>query len=332
MKQKIHINLPPGFFETDELEPVWDRLEQLGSVTRSSCNQPAELAPHLPGKDAILMWAWPAIDEAMLAAAPELRIGAFLNVSPKTAALFLEKGLPVSEARHGWSPAVAELALGLALNGLRRISEHHLALRRGEEHWVSRIPADVDPRERQLTGRSVGIVGFGGVGRRLVELLAPFRTDLRIFDPYVPEEAMRAVSARKVSLGELLSESDVVILCAANTGETCHLLDAAALAALRRDAVLVNVARASLVDTGALVERLRKGDLIALSDVFDEEPLGKDSVLRELPNFYGTPHRAGGIRESAVRILTMLVDDLEAFFQGRPLRYELRPEAMRSIT
>jgi len=87
--------------------------------------------------------------------------------------------------------------------------------------------------------------------------------------------------------------------------------------------VLVNVARAALVDTGALVDRLRRGDLYAAIDVFDKEPLEADSPLRDIPNAFLTPHRAGGILASVQRTVSWLADDLEAHLAGRPRTYAL---------
>lgn len=118
-------------------------------------------------------------------------------------------------------------------------------------------------------------------------------------------------------------------LCAANTYEARHLIGRHEINALRRNAVLVNVGRAWLVDTAALVKRLRKGDLIAMLDVFDKEPLAKNSPLRKLPNAYLTPHRAGGIVESVHRGLDMLVSDLEAFLDGREMTCALDSKSAR---
>jgi len=200
-------------------------------------------------------------------------------------------------------------------------------MRRAEERWVTHFPADIDPLERELTGMHVGIVGFGGIGQRLAELLRPFHVTLRIYDPFIPESIAQQHNARQVPLLELVRESDVVVLCAANTQEARHLVDREVIAALKPDAVLVNVGRSMLVDTQALLERLEKGDLIAMLDVFDQEPLEPDAPLRRLPNAYLTPHRAGGLYSSIGRALTMLTDDLEAFLTGKERRYAVT-EAM----
>ncbi|MCX7934573.1 MAG: hypothetical protein N3A66_04845, partial [Planctomycetota bacterium] len=100
-----------------------------------------------------------------------------------------------------------------------------------------------------------------------------------------------------------------------------HLLDAEEIASLKPGCVLVNIGRSMLINMPALVKRLRQNDLIAMLDVFDQEPLPKDSVLRTLPNVYLTPHRAGGLVESVVRAFDMLISDLEAALAGRKRRY-----------
>lgn len=324
---RLLINLPPTFFTTPYLRAHFERLEGMADVRKTSHDTQEQIAPDLAWAEAVLMWAWPNLDDALLAQAPALRFVGQINTTQTTVRACLERGLAVSEVRHCWSPAVAEMALALILCGLRKVSDYHAAMRRAEEKWVEQFPADIDPLERELTGRPVGIVGFGGIGQRLAELLQPFRVTLRIYDPYLPEEVARRYGAQPVTLLELIRESDVVVLCAANTPGAEHLIGAREIATFRKDAVLVNVGRAMLVDMAALEERLRRGDLIAMLDVFDHEPLEADSPLRALPNAYLTPHRAGGVLGSVERALTMLTDDLEAFLDGRKRRYAVT-EAM----
>jgi phosphoglycerate dehydrogenase-like enzyme len=223
--------------------------------------------------------------------------------------------------RLAWSPAVAEMALILVMSGLRQTSANHIAMTRGTEHWVRNIPGDIDARERQLAGRAVGIVGFGGIGQHLAKLMQPFEVRLRVYDPFLPVEVAAQFNAEQVELMELVQKSEVVVLCAANTEEARHLFDATAINALRKDAVLVNVGRSMLIDMQALQARLQKGDLIAMLDVFDQEPLPLDSPLRSLPNIYLTPHAAGAILESMQRVLAWLADDLEAHLNGQPRKY-----------
>ena len=115
----------------------------------------------------------------------------------------------MSVGRSACSPAVAELALGLVRPTLRRISDFHAEMRAGTEPWVKDFPADIDARERQLTGRSVGIIGLGQIGSRLSELLAPFRVALRCYDPYVPALVETDALVRRLTRGDLHAAIDV---------------------------------------------------------------------------------------------------------------------------
>ena len=322
-KTNLLVNLPPGFFETPVLKPVFGRLSRSADLRLRSHNTAEEIEADLSWAEAVMMWSWPVWTEGLLDKAPRLRFAGHIDITQRGAKVALAHGLAVSVTRRGFSPAVAEMALGLILSTLRKTSTHHAAMRTGVEHWVQKFPDDIDPDERQLTGRAVGIVGFGAVGRRLAELLAPFGCPLSIHDPFLPEGVAQGFAARRASLLELIEQSDVVVLCAASNDGTRHLIGASEIAAFRRSAVFVNVARAALVDTAALIARLQQGDMYAALDVFDHEPLAPDAVLRRLPNVYLTPHRAGGILESVERIMSGLADDLEAHLENRPRSHAL---------
>ena len=327
----ILVNLPPGFFSLPALVPAFERLAALGEVRRTSHDTAEPFGPDLAWADAVLIWAWPVYTEAMLEAAPRLVFSGNLDITQAGARAALARGLPVSVSRGGFSPTVAEFALTLILTTLRRTTAHQEAMRAGDDVWIRSFPTGIDPCERELTGRSVGIVGLGQIGRRLAELLRPFRCDLRVVDPFVTDEVLAAHDARRAGLEEMLRASDVVVLCAASNAGTRHLLGAREIGMLRPDAVLVNVARAALVDTPALTERLQRGDLFAALDVFDREPLEKDSPLRAMPNVFLTPHRAGVTVAAARRIFEWLVDDLEAVVGGRERRHPLTEAMLPSL-
>lgn len=333
MAEKINllVNLPPGFYRVPQLRPIFRRLGASASLRKRSHNTADEIRKDLAWADAVLMWSWPKLLPELLDAAPRLRFLGHLDLTQKAAKVALERGLAVSVSRSGFSPAVAEMALTLVLTSLRRTSDYHAAMRKGSETWITSFPDEIDPLERELTGRSVGIIGFGRIGRRLGELLQPFHPRLRIADPYVTAEAAAAAGAEKVELDELLRTSEVVVLCAASNPGSKHLLGAKQIRSLPKHALLVNVARAALVDTDALVARLKKGDLFAAIDVFDQEPLPKSHPLRKLPNAYLSPHRAGGLMASVERILNYLVDDLEAHLAGRERRYALTEAMIPSL-
>ena len=122
-----------------------------------------------------------------------------------------------------------------------------------------------------------------------------------------------------------------MVLCAANNEGARRLVGVDEIAAFRPNAVLVNVGRSMLVDMPALQKRIEKGDLIAMLDVYDNEPLELEHPLRKLSNAYLTPHRAGGIMESVERALVMLADDLEAFVNGKSLKYAVTEKMLSSF-
>ena len=327
----ILVNLPGGFFEHPALEPQFARLRKLGTVTCTSHDTADQIRGDLASAEAVIMWSWPPLTDELLDQAPKLKYRGQLDIDQAAAATGLKRGVPISLSRAGWSPAVSEMALTLMLACLRRTSDYHAAMRAGTESWVDAFPTDIDVRERQLTGRRVGIVGLGRIGKRLAELLGPFGVELRVSDPYIPQEALDKFNAKRVDIDTLCKESEIVVLCAAANEGTKHLIGQTQLDLMPADAVLLNVARSALVDMDALTNRLKRGDLIAAVDVFDTEPLPADSPLRQLPNLYLTPHRAGGLMESVQRCIGWLVDDLEATLAGKPQQHALVEPMLASL-
>jgi len=327
IKKNVLVNLPPSFFTQPQLKKQFARIGKLGAVRKRSYNAPDEISGDLKWADAAVMWSWPVFSKDFLQQAGGLEFLGQINTSATTARACLELGIAHSEARHCWSPAVAEMALTLILAGLRNTSTFHMQMRTGKESWINDFPADIDPMERQLSGRTVGIVGFGAIGQRLAQLLAPFNVNLMVHDPFLPAAVAQKYNATMVKVPQLAKNAEVIVLCAANTDNARHVFGAKEIASLRKGAVLVNVGRSLLVDMDALTGRLEQGDIIAMLDVFEKEPLEKNSKLRKLPNAFLTPHRAGGILESVERALDMLITDLESHLSGKPIRYRVT-EAM----
>ncbi|MCW8130998.1 MAG: hypothetical protein KIS92_11670 [Planctomycetota bacterium] len=330
-KPNLLVNLPGGFFASPILKAAFARLRARAKLRFRSHDTQDQIAPDLAWADAVIMWSWPRYTPELLAAAPRLRFGGHLDIAQSSARLALERGMAVSVSRKGFSPAVSEMALALILGTLRKTSDYHAAMRAGREPWVTKFPDEIPADERQLTGRRVGIIGFGAVGQRLGELLAPFHCTLRVYDPHLPAEVLARFNAEGVPLKALLKQSEIVVVSAASNEGSRKLIGRAEIAALPKGAVFVNVARAALVDTAALVARLKKGDLYAALDVFDREPLERNHPLRKLPNAYLTPHRAGGLNESVARILGYLVDDFEAHLDGRPRQHPLLERMIPSL-
>ncbi len=212
-------------------------------------------------------------------------------------------------ATDAYSDAVAEHVLALALAGRRRLADCARATT-----W------DPGLEGRPLRGATVLIVGAGGIGRALIGLLQPFDADvLAVTRSGTPVDGARlTVTADRV--GELWSEAEIVVLAAPATAATRHLVDAAALRAMRSDAWLINVARGSLVDTDALVAALDAGEIAgAALDVTEPEPLPDGHPLWRHPRALVTPHVANPASGIPAALAHRVVDNVARFATGRPL-------------
>ncbi|MBE5971623.1 MAG: phosphoglycerate dehydrogenase [Lachnoclostridium sp.] len=178
--------------------------------------------------------------------------------------------------------AVAEFALTLILSVMKNLPRYDVAVREGK--W-SRYPM------RELTGKTVGLVGFGRIGRRLAELLAGFGVTILAYDPFINEEAAKERNVQAAGLEEVLAKSDVISLHLPSTEETHHLINAESIAKMKDGAYLINTARGALVDEQALYEALVSGKLSGASlDVFEKEPVTAENPLFGLENTVLAPH------------------------------------------
>jgi phosphoglycerate dehydrogenase-like enzyme len=226
-------------------------------------------------------------------------------------------GLRVIDTSHASSWPTAEWALALALIGLRNAGA---LFRRIIAHQPA-FPGGVRPRSgpgydgAELGGKRVGMIGFGHLGRRLTELLRPFQADILAFDPYVPREL---ASAYGVAFGPLpaVMERDIVFSLVPLTPGTTRMIGAKELDLLRPGSVFVNVSRGAVVDSDALLARLRHGDVIACLDVFDPDPVPVDSPIVDLPNVFLSPHVAGVTEESRRRFFELMVAEIIRHLDG----------------
>ena len=227
-------------------------------------------------------------------------------------------GVVVTFAPGRNAQAAAEFTVGLVLAAMRRIPESDGDLRRGV--WRGDNYA-LDRVGTELGAATVGLVGYGAIGRMVARILQGFGATAIASDPYADPQALRSDGVTAVAFDELLERSDVVSLHARYTPETHHLLDAAALARMKPGAVLVNGARGGLLDYAPLPDLLRSGRLGAVAvDVYDVEPPGQDHPLLHAPNVVLSPHLAGATRQTAERAAAIVADDVAAFLDGRSPR------------
>ncbi len=175
---------------------------------------------------------------------------------------------------------------------------------------------------RDLHHSTVGIVGFGGVGRRVAEVIAPFKTRILATDMFPVDKPAHVAELWPADrLDEMLSQCDVVILCLPLNSQTKWMFDRARFARFKPGAIFLNMARGKLVVEEALVEALVSGRLFAAgADVAAEEPLSPESKLWELPNMLLTPHVAGQSARRSDNMTNFFCDNLRRFLNGAPLR------------
>ena len=260
------------------------------------------------------------VSRAVFAALPELALVAVARGGPVNVDMAAARahGVPVVNAPGRNASAVAEFTIAAILAQTRSITRGHDALRRGI--WEGALYR-ADHAGEELCDLSVGVVGYGHVGTRVVRLLRAFGARVLVCDPYVqlsPADAADAVE--RVALDDLLRRSDVVTLHPRVTPETTGMIGAEALAAMKPGSVLVNTARGAILNEAALCDALGRGHLRgAMLDTFAQEPPAPDSPLLRLPNVTLTPHVAGASQRTVRRAAAQIAEDIRRWLQARPL-------------
>jgi phosphoglycerate dehydrogenase-like enzyme len=231
------------------------------------------------------------------------------------------RGIRVVDTTNASSYPVAEWALAMALIALRNAGSlyRHMI---GDEIY-RQPPTDLGYVRGELTGKRVGLIGCGIIGRRFLELLQPFRCEVRVYDPYLAREVADIYDLLVTDLPTMLTESELVVCLAPLTPKTRGMLGSRELDLLQPGSAFVNVSRGAIVDSAALIARLSVGDITAALDVFDPEPVPAGSPIRKMPNVFLTPHIAGVTLASGPRGFRLMVDELERFFAGYEPLFEL---------
>jgi phosphoglycerate dehydrogenase-like enzyme len=209
---------------------------------------------------------------------------------------------------------VAEMALGMAISLARNIHGEHAAFLRGEEKWLF----DGNGESELLTGSTVGILGFGDLGRALWRLLAPFGARVQAHDPWQPDGHLRRAGVEPVGFERLMRENRFVFVMATITTENKGLIDAKALSWMQPRANLILVSRAAAADFPALCAAAAEGRVRVATDVFPVEPLPADDPIRAVPGMLFSPHRAGALEFALQEIGVRCVEDIDLIAKGLP--------------
>jgi phosphoglycerate dehydrogenase-like enzyme len=295
------------------------RLSEQAGLDIAICNagEPGLFVELL--RDAEVLWhVLEPVTEAHVREASNLRLIQKIGVGVNTIDVDAARrhGVAVCNLPGTNSRAVAELTIALMLACLRRVPAHDREMRSGG--WSS-DPA-VQDEIGELGGRTVGLVGYGAVARALTPILCAF--GCRVL--YTARSPKPDAEAEWRDLGGLLRECDVVSLHAPLSAETESMLDEAAIAGMKRGAILVNTARGALVDEQALVAALRCGHLRAAGlDVFQTEPLPGDSPLQKLPSVVLSPHAGWLTPETFDRSFALAAENCRRLAAGEPLLHRV---------
>ena len=312
MKPKIWYMWDPGPAVREKLEPVADLV--IGGSLET-----------LPGVDAVVINN--IIDASATffdQAGPSLRavcrpgIGIDnVNLQDATA-----RGILVINTPDAPTESTAEHAVALLMAMAKRVVVGHNQVTRWDRTNTLGL---------ELKDRTLGVVGYGRIGRRVVEICgAGLRMKVLVFDPFLPAsvEINQHGAERVNSLQELLERSDVLTLHCPSTPETYHLIGKKELHTLRKGAYLVNASRGPVLDEAALIEALSEGHLAgAAMDVFDPEPPAPDNPLLTMPNVIATPHIASSTDRGVYLMSHGVADQLLQLFQGERPPHICNPEA-----
>jgi phosphoglycerate dehydrogenase-like enzyme len=288
----------------------------------------------LAGTDALITtWDSPYLSIEAIKQMPSVRIIAHCGGEVKNRfdpSLF--RKLVIVNTPGPMSRPTAELGAALLLYSARNIDHYRDALRKKSNQIYKDVHITGGGAE-SLLGREVGMIGFGRIGRALVEMLRGFDVRWRIYDPFAPREQAVGLPVQFDSLNGVLRRSSLLILTAAATEKTSHLLNRERLGLLQDGATVINIARGSLIDLAALTREVKSGRLRCALDVTDpEEPLPVGHPLRSLPGAMVTPHIGGSGRNTRGEMADAAMDELHRFFNGEEVQQRVTKNMLSRMT
>lgn len=305
-------------------EPERQRIAELVEIvgpaqTADSIRQNLDL---LHDVDVIFSgWGCPTLDKAFLDAAPNLKLilyGAG-SIRAFTTEEFWGRGITICSAWGANAVPVSEYTLAAILFGLKSVWQH-AALVRAERRF-QRLPV------AGAYGSTVGLVSLGMIGRLVAARLKTFEVNVIAYDPFVTAEQGATLGVEMVSLDEVFRRGDVVSVHTPWLPETVGLITGSHIASMKPYSTFINTSRGAVIREGEMIEALaQRPDLWAVLDVTYPEPPPPDSPLYTLPNVLLTPHIAGSVGEECRRQGRYMIEELERYLAGQPLRWAVTKE------
>ena len=241
---------------------------------------------------------------------------------------YLDKGIKLFSAYAANAVPVAEFSLAqilLANKGYYRAVRSELT--DGYEK-----ASEISKAHPGNYGAKVGIIGVGMIGRKVIELLSPFKVDILVYDVFLSDEEAKSMGVKKASLEELFSECDVISNHLANVPATVGIIKGELFSMMKPNATFINTGRGAQVDEAGMLSVLAKReDISAVLDVTIDEPPVKDSDLYRLKNVFLTPHIAGSQGCEVSRMAEYMLDEFRRFLSGEPTKYEITKEKLEKM-
>ena len=268
-------------------------------------DQRGDLLGQLVDVDALIVRNRTKVDIALLDAAPSLKVVGRLGVGLDNIDVdaCAARGIGVIPATGANAAAVAEYVIGTAMALLRQ------AYTRSAETAAGMWPRPALSNGRELGGKTLGLIGFGGIGQLTARIAHALGVKVIAYDPmFGPDAPVWAeTGVTCCSIDGVLAEADIVSLHVPLVAPTRNLIGPAALAKMKKTAILINTSRGGIVDEAALAQALHAGNLGgAAIDVFTQEPLAAGTPLADAPNLILTPHIAGVTEESNIRVSAVI--------------------------
>ena len=261
-----------------------------GQMTR------AELLAAIGDADALIIRSASKIDAEALAAATKLKMIARAGVGVDNVDIpdATKRGIVIMNTPDGNTVSTAEHTFGLMLSLARHVPQAHASMREGKWDRKSFMGAE-------LRGKTLGVVGFGRIGRAVAKRALAFEMNVITFDPYIPADVAADLGAELVSLDDLYARADFITLHTLLTDETREMINAANIAKMKKGVRIVNAARGALINESDLAEAIKSGQVGGAGlDVFTQEPPQPDNPLVALPGVVHTPHLAASTDDAQI--------------------------------
>ncbi|MEM1997101.1 MAG: C-terminal binding protein [Candidatus Bathyarchaeia archaeon] len=309
--RRFKVAITDSGYESHEIEEAV--LSRVGAeLVRFQCKSEEEVVEYCSDADALLNTYAPItrrVIENLRRVKVIVRYGIGVDNIDLEAAT--EKGVFVANVIYDVTD-IADHAVGLILSLLRKIPLADRSVKDG--FWDWRVTRPIS----RLKGRTVGIIGFGRIGRKVAQRLGGFEVKIVSYDPYVPENLFAEYRVEKVDFETLIRESDIITVHVPLTRETRHMIGEKEFRSMKREAIIINTSRGGVIDEQALYKALKEGRIAGAGlDVLEKEPPEKDNPLLKLDNVIITPHMAWYSNESLDEIRRMAAEEVARVLSGQ---------------